>query len=676
MLSSRILAGKNVHTLNAKGADAFESTGNPALDIFTYTSKKFPTEITEFTTLVSTLTEIKNSNPELFFKLLKFHRLIENGNGIKNIHYLGMILLKQEDPETYAKILEWSHEYPKDILTLGRMNSMYNPIPDSSADSTFEYKSNYISTKSKSKGFKMNIVKNKFEKNSLIDDDKITVPSEIRIYGDLVIDSFKKILSGSKDYNPMLLKYMGYETGHWAIESEFIWRYMESRLKSDNDFVQLVESETQIDGLGLELRTYLKNCNHSNGWFTNKNRRKIKKIFNSHVNLTDNLFKGIHLDGSVFGSHESRNEEVDMIFNQLKKTPTISLSRFTKTVKKYSLENAPKSLRNQLLFDGYLKYVKALVKKEVVAKVRGLDITSKCWEFFHSIDATDAELEAQLGECVSQIRQYLQSTFTEDFKFEDFANSLIPVLDISGSMSGTPIETGLYYFLIMIKIFGTKELYYFESSAHKITLTQEEIDGPICSLIKKIYKDVSGSTSLISLFDMLEAESKSGKTVMIITDSDCDPLRGGRTTSSNPFHHATTLGNGFVHLPTNNYVVVNVKIEKLNFPFIDIDPKVCYVTGNNPKTLNGLIKSIIMSRRDNIPITPELILTNSLEMDELELPNVQIKSYSQVLNTSQIAKIFDVIQKNLPPKPINLAQQEAINDSEEDNEYSEDEDDL
>jgi hypothetical protein len=96
--------------------------------------------------------------------------------------------------------------------------------------------------------------------------------------------------------------------------------------------------------------------------------------------------------------------------------------------------------------------------------------------------------------------------------------------------------------------------------------------------------------------------------------------------------------------------VINVKLEKLNFPYIDIDPKVCYLTGNNPKTINGLIKSMIISTRDKIPITPDLILTHSLDMEELELPEIP-NQYSMVLSEEEISSLFRVILKNIPSKP-------------------------
>ncbi len=634
---------------NAKGADAFVSTTNPCLDIFTYTSKNFPSEFENFTKLVELVTKAKNSNSELFLKLMKFQRLIEKGNGIKNINYLGMCLLKQEDPETYAKILQWSYAYPKDIMNLCRFNLIFNPISDYLPTSEIDYQGNWTSHKKGTRGSKMSLVEKKI-KNILYDpiNQKLKVPCEIRIYGDLVIDTFKKVMKGKKEFNPMLLKYMSFETGHWATETNMIWSYIESRLEADDEFVTLVNSTKEINDLGNELRNYLKLNKNGTKWFTNKNRRLIKKIFDSHINLTDNLFKGIHSDGSVFGSNPSRTNEVEMIYQVMKKTPTISLKKLTSTIKRFIDTDEPQNARNQLLIDGYNRYKQALKHGETVAKVNGLDLTSKCWDFFKSSKLTDAELEAQLSQSFNQLRSYLLDSFNADFTFEDFSHSIIPILDISGSMNGTPIQTGLFYFMMMTIVFRVKELYYFETSAQKLVLTDEDIDGTFCNLIKKIYKSTNGSTNLTSVFDMLESENKSDKILMIITDSDCDP-KGSN--GINPFHCATVPGNGYVHLPSNNYIVVNVKLEKLNFPFIDIDPKVCYVTGNNPKTLNGLIKSMIVSVRNKIPITPDLILNYTLQLDELDLP-VTPPVYSNVLNSEEIKRLFDIIQANLPPKPV------------------------
>ena len=87
----------------------------------------------------------------------------------------------------------------------------------------------------------------------------------------------------------------------------------------------------------------------------------------------------------------------------------------------------------------------------------------------------------------------------------------------------------------------------------------------------------------------------------------------------------------------------------MNFPYLGMDPKVCYVTGNNPKTLNGLIKSLVMSVRDKVPITPEAVLMNSLDMEQLELP-CPVPTYQMILSNDVIHRLYDVIMSNMPPK--------------------------
>ena len=63
---------------------------------------------------------------------------------------------------------------------------------------------------------------------------------------------------------------------------------------------------------------------------------------------------------------------------------------------------------------------------------------------------------------------------------------------------------------------------------------------------------------------------------------------------------------------------MNVNEEKMNFPYLNMDPNVCYVTGNKPKTLNGFIKALIFSIINKIILTPSLVLKYSLELEELK----------------------------------------------------------
>jgi hypothetical protein len=105
----------------------------------------------------------------------------------------------------------------------------------------------------------------------------------------------------------------------------------------------------------------------------------------------------------------------------------------------------------------------------------------------------------------------------------------------------------------------------------------------------------------------------------------------------------------------------------MNFPYLGMDPKVCYVTGNNPKTLNGLIKSLVMSARDKVPITPEVVLKNSLDMELLELP-CPVPPYTMILSNDDIHRLYNVIMSNIPPP-----KKEHDNNHEE-NEFIDDED--
>ncbi len=666
MYSSKYARYKPELTLNNKGADAFVSTTNPVLDLFTYTNKTLNTDYDSFKELINTIINAKNFNSELFIKLLKFQRLIKKGNGNKHVYYLCMMMIKMEAPSLYAKLLEWSYEYPKDILFLNRVNSMYNPTSNTNGQ-TISLNGNYKSITTP-KSLKMNIFLSKMKKSNIIIGQDISISEEVKTYGEIVFSNFIKILSGSDNYNPMLIKYLSYETGHWIVETEQIWKYVEYLASIDETFNNLVQSNDNINEFATKFRDILKNNKYGNIYFTNKNKRLIKKLFNSHVNLTDNLYKGIHTDETKFGTKTNVADEIELIYQVIKKTPAKSLQILTKYIRKKSTSPEQKHI---LLNKGYQKYLEKLEKKEVKVKTTGLDITSECMQFYMDIPVYDIKLENQLQQIYDELKNFIIPSFTEDFTFENFASKIVPVIDISGSMDGVPIQTGLLYFVLMVKLFGVKSLYYFESISSKIELSQEDIDGTFCSLIKKVYTRVRGSTNLQSIFTRLEEEKASNKIVLIITDGDCDPSYN----SKNPFHDVT-CGKTYKYISNNNYVVINVKQEKMNFPYLGIDPKVCYVTGNNPKTINGLIKSMVVAQRDSISITPELILQYSLDLVELSLPEVP-PVLTRVFSEDDYVKLHKVFISCLPPSKI-IEKDNEDNQNYENNqnyEYNEDNED-
>lgn len=238
-------------TYNSKGADAFKSTTNPILDLFTETRKVFPETLEEFKLLVRKIENAKNFDSEMFVRLLKLHRLIEKGNGLKGIYYISMIILKEEDPITYKQILDWSYQYPKDILRLARLSSMYgqgmstsgvtielanDPTPKDACASVSKVRKNKKKQLGK-KNIKWTLTEMQ-NKNLVVTESvqTVTLAIELDLYAKLLADVIKKILTGKMyddDVNLTLFKYLSYETGHFALESALIWKRTQDILSDD-----------------------------------------------------------------------------------------------------------------------------------------------------------------------------------------------------------------------------------------------------------------------------------------------------------------------------------------------------------------------------------------------------------------------------------------------------------
>jgi hypothetical protein len=398
---------------------------------------------------------------------------------------------------------------------------------------------------------------------------------------------------------------------------------------------------------------------------TNKARRQIKKLINEQVNLTDNMFQGLHADGSGIGTLDDDEKEIELLYQVLKKTPTLSFAKAEKTIKKWISEACSRSLtthspisltfqsvKHRLIVAAYRKYMEEVNNKTVQVKTRGLNFVNKCFEYWTS-QLFDPVIEEQINKTCDELKTFISTSFDDEYTFEKFSDSLILVLDISGSMNGIPLNTGLFYMLMMVKIFGIDRLYYFESKLEIRTISSGWTTN--LELINQVYSVSKGSTNLDVVFQHLNNSRTSLMNVIIITDGDCDPGHYNRIGySSNPFHEATREDKEksiYPNIVDNNFVVVNVKQEKMNFPYLDLDPNVCYLTGNNPKTLNGFIKALCESTKTRTTITPHLILKYTLSMDELVF-DTPIPTFSSVLTEERISLLFEAFKKNLPPKNI------------------------
>ncbi len=211
---------------------------NPIFDFFINKNHSSIKTLDEFTQVVRQIEEAKNYDPELFIKLLIYHRIIE-GNGNKTIYYIGMMVLREEDPNMYEKILKLLNKYPKDILRLCRIFNFIGQI-----NSQIKINLDIIETTCHRK-VKLNMW------NKINSDKKLCLAKEVhlsietKLYGDLIYKSIKELLKKnfeSEDINLILFKYLSYESGHFNLETMFIWKYVEKLLSSDLD-LQLILSE-------------------------------------------------------------------------------------------------------------------------------------------------------------------------------------------------------------------------------------------------------------------------------------------------------------------------------------------------------------------------------------------------------------------------------------------------
>lgn len=209
---------------------------NFVLNFFMYKSKNPIQTIEDFTKLVREIEAIKNYNSELFIKILIYHR-ITKGNGLKSIYYISMMILREEDPIIYTKILELLKEYPKDILRLGRISNFTGQI-----NSVNKINVNFTSS-SAHKQTKLKMWDKKNGDNVFSFSKDIDISIEIKLYGDLIYKSIKEILTEnyeSKDINLILFKYLSYESGHFNLESMFIWKYVEQLLSMDKELKNIL----------------------------------------------------------------------------------------------------------------------------------------------------------------------------------------------------------------------------------------------------------------------------------------------------------------------------------------------------------------------------------------------------------------------------------------------------
>lgn len=207
------------------------SVSDPIFEFFNEEYKSINT-LEDFTNIVKKIETIKNYSSEIFIKLLIYHRIFK---GNKQLYYIGMMVLRKEDPLMYNKILNLNilKFYSKDLLRLCRI---YNFIGQYNSDSKVKIDIHDTLGHKNVKLIMWNKMNSEVSTKVLSKDINISI--EAKLYGDMMYKTIKEILKGnyeSNDINLVLFKYIAYETGHFNLESIFIWKYVEQLLQKDNE---------------------------------------------------------------------------------------------------------------------------------------------------------------------------------------------------------------------------------------------------------------------------------------------------------------------------------------------------------------------------------------------------------------------------------------------------------
>ena len=215
---------------------------NFILEFFNEEYKQINT-LEDFTNIVQKIEKIKNYSSEIFIKLLIYHRIVK---GNKQLFYIGMMVLREEDPDMYMKILSLNilKFYSKDLLRLCRI---YNFMGQYNSESKIKID---IQETTGHKNIKL-IMWNKqnSEVSTKVLSKDINISVETKLYGDMMYKTIKEILNKnyeSNDINLVLFKYISYESGHFNLESMFIWKYVGDLLNKDLEISNILKENLGI----------------------------------------------------------------------------------------------------------------------------------------------------------------------------------------------------------------------------------------------------------------------------------------------------------------------------------------------------------------------------------------------------------------------------------------------
>ena len=467
---------------------------------------------------------------------------------------------------------------------------------------------------------------------------------ELELYTDNLFNTLMSVLNGDTLVNLLPIKYLPSNGNHFDYERRIIRDLLNLKLMLNKSKLGLDNTEFKTEQQQFLTELLNNTFNTTNMFVNNRVLRQLKTYFDKKQFLATPLLKL-----EPFQHLETDEEKYKMVGTYLSKLSTQAFNNVKKTIEKSN---------NDYLTKGLDEYKNLISLKPETVKTNGLVLTDQLYQVYMGSQQFDNVLEAQVNKQAQELREYLNVS-------NDFVSSLLLVIDESGSMNGTPLNTALYHTLLMWIAFELPSVIFFSDNCKYVELPS---GLSVYDKIKFLYKRTTGSTNLESVFQYMIKNNIKNKQVVIMTDGDCDYCFMKNYTN-NPFHL-------YLNKVQSNICVFNLKQDKLCFPYLAEDARTCYLGGNNIKVLVGFTKALAQSILDKTPITPTSILHHSLNLEELE-HNYKFKYMNRLTDTDK-TNLLNTIKYNIPLKhkqnqtdsvceDDNLSQSNADNSSNTDN---------
>jgi len=323
----------------------------------------------------------------------------------------------------------------------------------------------------------------------------------------------------------------------------------------------------------------------------------------------------LHLVDPVF---QSPSDNPEAVAAQLSVLATGSLRKVEAHVKNH---------RDSWLKAGLDRYKELVSSKKVSVKTHGFDPIEDCYQ-----PQWDALTKGRMEKIIADLAVVLAP-------HRDRVDSLELLVDVSGSMHGMPQQTSFYIATVLIEALGLDHLTIFADGASLFEVPQGQSLDYHHDWLIGCFCAVSGGTNLEVAVEFLHSQNRlDNKTLVVLTDADCDPMSHGH----NPFHLALALS------ATLNVVVWNLKETELSFPYGALDPRVAYVSGHKANLIVPVLGTMLEAG-PGASLTPTLVLQTCLTQQDFAYPHGTLKA-TRVMSEEAKVALVDGAFDNLPKK--------------------------